>query len=149
MTVLTAEALTSGRVTSSLALLTCPLSLWGGLDLETGMICDANHPQHGLDLAGRVLAMTAARGSSSSSSALVEAVRRKTAPAAIILSRIDPILVIGSLVAADLYGIQVPILLLGQADWIHLADGALVNVNATAPVASLSFGEMAVETGDA
>ena len=118
-----ARALTAGQVTAPLMLLSAPLSLWGGLDLASGSICDVSHPQHGVRIAGTIMAMRAARGSSSSSSALVEAVRRGTAPAGIILGSIDPILVIGSLVAADLYGVAVPILLLDPADWPLLIDG--------------------------
>ncbi len=121
--------LTPGRAEGRLAVLTAPLSLWGGLDLDTGTICDTSHPQHGLSLAGRVLAMRMARGSSSSSSALVEAVRRGTAPAAIIMEHADPILVIGSLVAADLYGVALPIVLVAAVDWAELQDGALTVVD--------------------
>ena len=65
------RALTPGRAVGKIALLSSPLSLWGGLDVESGAICDVNHPEHGLILKGRILAMKAARGSSSSSSALV------------------------------------------------------------------------------
>lgn len=123
-----ARALTPGTAQGQLALLSSPLSLWGGLDLASGAICDVNHPEHGRSVAGNILAMTSARGSSSSSSALVEAVRRGTAPAAIILGRIDPILVIGSLVAADLYGIAVPILLVAEESWLQPYDGTEVAI---------------------
>lgn len=122
MTTIPARPLTLGIVTADLLLLAQPLSLWGGLELETGLISDVTHPQHGTSLTGKVLAMTAARGSSSSSSALVEAVRRRTGPAAIILGRVDPILVIGSLVAADLYDIEVPIVIVDAGNWHQLAE---------------------------
>lgn len=125
---LSARGLTDGTAAGAIVLLGAPLSLWGGLDLDTGCICDRTHPAHGRMLAGEVLAMPAARGSSSSSSALVEAARRGTAPAAILMQVADPILVIGSLVAADLYGVQVPLLLLRAADWSQLADGAQVTI---------------------
>jgi predicted aconitase with swiveling domain len=111
------RVLTCGSADGPVALLSAPLSLWGGFDLETGAICDVNHPEHGLSLAGKILAMRMARGSSSSSSALVEASRRGVAPSAIILAQADPILAIGSLVAADLYGIEIPILLLPNDQW--------------------------------
>ncbi len=110
-------------------MLSSPLSLWGGLDLATGRICDVSHPEAGLSLAGTILVMPGARGSSSSSSALVEAVRTGIAPAGIILSRIDPILVIGGLVAADLYGRQLPILLADAAAWNSLPSQGSIHIN--------------------
>jgi predicted aconitase with swiveling domain len=116
-----------------------PLSLWGGLDVEGGHISDVTHPQHGQRIAGRILAMTEARGSSSSSSALVEAARLGTAPLAIILGRLDPILVIGSLVAADLYGVQIPLVLVSAADWPRLCDGRAAEIVATAQTATITF----------
>lgn len=133
------NVLSPGFAEGPIALLTQPLSLWGGLDLGDGTICDVNHPEHGLPLAGKILAMRAARGSSSSSSALVEASRRGVAPAAIILVRADPILVIGSLVAADLYGIQIPIALLPEQLWKNLPTSGTAIVDASEPTGRLSF----------
>ena len=117
------RVLVGGTAAGPVAALSAPLSLWGGFDLDSGRICDASHPQHGLALAGTILVMPGARGSSSSSSALVEAVRRGTAPRAIILSRVDPILVIGALVAADLYSVDLPILLTDDAGRAAFASG--------------------------
>lgn len=131
------KALTPGVAMGPIALLSEPLSLWGGLDLDDGTICDVNHPQHGLSLVGKVLAMRAARGSSSSSTTLVEAARRGMGPTAIILGRIDPILVIGSLVAADLYAIAVPIILLPERLFDELPANALVQVIADDEKATL------------
>ncbi len=133
VTIASPRVLTHGVARGTIALLLQPLSLWGGLHLDDGTICDVNHSQHGLSLAGKVLAMRAARGSSSSSSALVEAARRGVAPAAIILARPDPILAIGSLVAADLYGLQIPVILFPEDAWHRIpADGeALVDASAS------------------
>jgi predicted aconitase with swiveling domain len=133
------RGLTEGSAQGRLALLDAPLSLWGGLDLDTGAICDVTHPQHGLSLTGRVLAMRGARGSSSSSSALVEAVRRGTAPAAVVLTAADPILVIGALVAADLYAARIPILLVAAEDWPRLQDGAEISVSSGEGADGLTF----------
>ncbi len=130
-----APGMAHGRV----ARLSAPLSLWGGFSSETGRIVDANHPEHGLELAGRILVMDGGRGSSSASSTLAEAARRGTAPAAILLTRPDPILVIGSLVAADLYGREIPIVLVADRDWSRLIDGVEVEVNAGQDEAALIF----------
>jgi predicted aconitase with swiveling domain len=56
--------------------------------------------------------MPTGRGSSSSSSVLAEAIRLATAPAAIVLREPDSVLVIGALVALELYGRTCPIVVL-------------------------------------
>lgn len=101
-----------------------PLSFWGGYDPEAGKIIDRSHPAPGAELAGRILVMRSGRGSSSSSTVLAEAIRLGTAPAAIVLAEPDPILVIGALVAARLYGRTCPIVVLAEADHLRLAGAA-------------------------
>ena len=98
-----------------------PLSFWGGYDPEAGRVIDRSHPALGVEFAGRILVMPCGRGSSSSSTVLAEAIRLGTAPAAIVLSEPDPILVIGALVAQRLYARTCPIIELIPADHARLA----------------------------
>ena len=126
---ISAEFLVPGAAHGPVTMLSAPLSFYGGYDIQSGNIADATHPQRGVSLAGRIMAMRAARGSSSSASALVEAARVGKAPAAIILGRLDPILVIGGLVAFDLYRVAMPILLLPEASWDLLHSGAVVSID--------------------
>jgi len=104
------EVLVPGRAEGTLIVLEEPLSFWGGFDAETGRIIDNSHSRKGTELTGSIVVMPHGRGSSSSSSVLAEALRRRTAPAAFILSEPDPILVIGTLVAKRLYQASCPIL---------------------------------------
>jgi uncharacterized protein len=101
--------LVGGKAVGELLRLTEPLSLWGGLDPDTGLIIDRNHPQLGLSVTDTILTMPHGRGSSSSSSVLAEALRLGTGPAGFVLESPDSILVIGSLVANLLYGRDCPI----------------------------------------
>ena len=80
------------------------MSFWGGVDDETGRIIDAHHPQVGTSVAGSALVMGATRGSSSSTSTLLECIRRGTAPSILVLATTDPILVVAAAVAWELYG---------------------------------------------
>ncbi|MGH2456506.1 MAG: aconitase X swivel domain-containing protein [Candidatus Limnocylindria bacterium] len=107
-----------------------PLSLWGGLDPASGILIDAHHPQRGAELAGRVLVMPAARGSSSSSSVLAEAARAGNAPAAILLGEPDLILAVGSVVAEELYGAGLPVVLLAADELARIPHDAWVFVDA-------------------
>jgi predicted aconitase with swiveling domain len=113
-----------GEAEGTALLLAEPLSLWGGLDPRSGEIIDRRHPQSGARVGGRMLVLPVGRGSSSASSVLLEAVRLGTAPAAILLAELDPILSLGSLVAGELYGLAVPVAVLAPADYatVHAGD---------------------------
>ena len=123
------RVLAKGEAEGRALVLREPLSLWGGIDPATGVIIDARHPQRGAPVAGRVLVMPAARGSSSSSSVLAEAVRAGTAPAAILLGEPDLILAVGAAVGEELYGRRVPIVHLALVDLEAIPDGAAVSVH--------------------
>jgi len=122
-----ARTLVAGTAEGPALVLDEPLSLWGGLDPETGNIIDTRHPQRGANVAGRILVMPAGRGSSSSSSVLAEAIRARTAPAAIVLGEPDPILALGAIVARELLGISIPVVVVAEPG---LATGDLVVVRA-------------------
>lgn len=111
------------------------LSLWGGMDPATGELIDSHHPQRGARLTGRVVVMPSGRGSSSSASILAEAVRAGTAPAAIVLGEPDLILTIGSAVAEELYGVTVPVVVVGPAVRARIVDGAEVRIGPDGDIA--------------
>lgn len=99
------EVLLSGTAEGELLRLDRPLSFWGGVDPITGDITDPRHPQCGVNLAGRILAMERSIGSSSSSSILLELMARQKAPAGLILTEPDAILTLGVIVAREMgYG---------------------------------------------
>ncbi|HTZ29187.1 MAG TPA: DUF126 domain-containing protein [Streptosporangiaceae bacterium] len=98
------ELILGAGASGPLLRLTEPVSFWGGVDEETGRIIDGHHPQFGVCLAGTALLMGAARGSSSSSSTLLECVRQGTAPAMLLLTERDTILAVGVAAAWEIYG---------------------------------------------
>ena len=104
------------------------LSLWGGMDPATGLLIDARHPQRGASLTGRIVVMPSGRGSSSSASVLAEAVRARTAPAAILLGEPDLILSIGAAVAEELYGVVVPVVVLPADELASIDDGVELRI---------------------
>lgn len=87
-----------------LVALTEALSFWGGVDDETGTIIEARHPQFGVCLAGTALLIGATRGSSSASSTFLECIRRGTAPALVLLTTPDPMLITAAAAAWEIYG---------------------------------------------
>lgn len=124
------ETLCAGEGAGEMLWLDEPLSFWGGTALDTGVIVDAHHPQHGTSLAGRVVAMSASRGSSSSSSVLAEQIRAGVAPAAILLASRDAIVSLGALAAAEVYGIHLPIMLLDASALAAMPHAGLMRVSA-------------------
>ena len=123
------RVLVSGRGHGVALVLDEPLSFWGGVDPATGAVIDVHHPQAGSVVAGRVLVMPAGRGSSSSSYVLAESVRSGTAPVAIVLGEPDAIIALGALVATELYGTTLPVVVSAGAAF---ATGDLVTVDTAA-----------------
>jgi len=99
---LTARTLFPGRAEAPVFALSAPLSLWGGVDRRTGRIVAARHPERGEALPGRVLVIAEPIGSSSSAAVLLELIANGRAPAAILLGRVDAILVMGCLAAREI-----------------------------------------------
>lgn len=124
VTTLAASVLVGGDASGELLVLDRPLSLWGGVDAERGVITSQRHPQWGVPLTGRVVVMPVVIGSSSSSSVLAEMLRRGTGPAALVLGHPDSILAIGSIVAGRMYGRGCPIVVLDPAGMTVLARAA-------------------------
>jgi predicted aconitase with swiveling domain len=100
-----------------------PLSFWGGLDPATGEIVEASHPQRGAVVTGRILVMPSGRGSSSSATVLAETIRSGTGPAGIVLGEPDAIIAMGALAAAELYAIELPVIVVARDVLASLRDG--------------------------
>lgn len=106
-----------------------PLSFWGGLDPASGEIIDRRHPLSGETVTGRVLSLPHGRGSCSASGVFLESIRNGVAPAAVIVSRVDPIIGLGSVLGDELYGKPVPILLLAPEDRARIGSGDAVTID--------------------
>jgi predicted aconitase with swiveling domain len=145
---LSVQPLCSGVGTGAVLVLDEPLSFWGGTDLATGEITDVHHPQRGLAVAGRVVAMAASRGSSSSSSVLAEQLRAGVGPAAIVITSGDAILALGALAASELYDISMPIVLIGSDKIAALSELAALSPDHTVTVRADSASAM-IEMGTA
>jgi uncharacterized protein len=119
------RVLVGGSARGRALVLAEPLSFWGGVDPRSGRVIDRRHPQAGAELAGRVVVMSSGRGSSSSSSVLAECIRVGTAPSALLLHEPDPILVVGAIVARELYGRTIPVAVCEPG---AIPDGATVEI---------------------
>jgi predicted aconitase with swiveling domain len=133
-----AEAVIAGVATGRVLRGARPLSFWGGVDPATGMILDPESEHRGTPLAGRVLMLPGTRGSSSSSSVLLELIMAGLAPAAIVLGEIDAILGLGIVVARELGREGPPLLRLEAAAQHGFASGDFVAVAADGAITALA-----------
>jgi len=133
-----AIALVPGAASGPILRLDEPLSFWGGLDSATGTIIDRLHSQRGANVAGRILMMPGGRGSSSGSATLAEALRLGKGPAAILMLERDAIVVVGAMVAAELYGLSCPVALVDTRDWKRLAASSSLTLEAGPEGAAIS-----------
>ncbi len=120
------RVLVPGVARGPLLRLHAPISFWGGVDPVAGRIADPRHPEHGVSIAGTVLAVPSLVGSSSSSAVMLELLREGTAPVAVLAGKADAILALGVVVARELgYG-TIPVLELPSLEGISgLSDGII------------------------
>ncbi len=123
------RALLGGTAHGAALVLDEPLSMWGGLDPKTGEIIDRRHPQRGMIVTGTVLVLPWGRGSSSSSSVLAEAIRLSTAPCAIVMREPDDIILLGALVAEEMYDTTCPIVVVEPRLYESITTGDEVRVS--------------------
>jgi predicted aconitase with swiveling domain len=130
MTMFQAHVLVDGSASGPALVLPEALSLWGGLEPETGEIIDRRHPNSGENVAGKVLVLPIGRGSSSASSILLEAVRQGKAPAAIVLAETDAILALGAAVAREMYDQAPPVVVVEPAVYQKLRTNQHITISA-------------------
>lgn len=112
-----------------------PLSFWGGYDAVTGQILDRRHPLSGRIAARSILAVPFTKGSSTTSAVLLEAVRARTSPLAILTRGEDAFLALAAFVAEELYGRSVPLLSLDEEDFALLECGQHASIRTTGEIA--------------
>ena len=114
-----------------------PLSFWGGYDWKTGEIIDRRHVLSGVIAKERVLVIPFTRGSSTTTAVLLEAIRAKTAPTAIITTDTDFFFALASVVADVLYASPLPLVALSPTDFaqlntddqIHIAKDGTISIS--------------------
>ena len=125
---LRAKAVIDGAAGGSVLALDEPLSFWGGIAPGSGVIVDRHHPQAGASVAGTVLVLPGTRGSAGGSGTLAENLRLGTGPVAILLPSASRSIVVGVLVADELYGRSVPVLVLPDDAHASFRTGEAVTI---------------------
>jgi uncharacterized protein len=105
-----------------------PISFWGGISPESGMLTDARSRNHHRAVTGTALFISELRGSSSGSSVLLELIYRGRAPQAIIPDTPDAILALGVIIGREMGWKSPPILRLPAAEQRLISNGAPVAI---------------------
>ncbi|MFN8591372.1 MAG: DUF126 domain-containing protein [Thermomicrobiales bacterium] len=111
-----------------------PLSFWGGYDPDTGAIIDQRHPLAGEMATGCVLVIPGGRGSCSGSGVLFEAIRNGTAPAAIVMSQIDPIIGLGAVLGDELFDTAPAVIVIDEQERRRIATGDMIQIDASGAI---------------
>jgi predicted aconitase with swiveling domain len=105
-----------------------PISFWGGIDAHNGKIVDIHHDLCGQCITGKILFIPGGRGSCSGSGIMLEMIRARTAPAAIISIEAEPIIAIGSVIGRELYGRVVPLYTINSQDYKTIISGTIISL---------------------
>jgi predicted aconitase with swiveling domain len=128
VTIFHGQPVAAGKARGEAVAADVPLSFWGGFDPETGMIIDRRHPLDGQFATGRVLVIPSGRGSCSGSGVLLEAIHNGTAPAAIVTSRLDPVIGLGCILGDELYASHPPLVVIPDRDRLLIETGDMVEI---------------------
>ncbi|KAI9903059.1 hypothetical protein N3K66_002411 [Trichothecium roseum] len=122
-----------GQAAGKLLASNLEISFWGGVNRDTGEIVDSHHTLHGQRLPGCILAIPGGRGSCSGSAALLELLMNGKGPGALIFERREEILTLGVMVAEEVFGKSIPVVVLSPGDFksllslhglpLHVQDG--------------------------
>ena len=117
------RALIRGSASGKILWLDEPISFWGGINPQTGIIIDANHPQCGQCIAGTLLVLPGTRGSTASPGALLENLAAGAGPVAFILTAPDNVCLVAASMCPAI-GIASPLVIdLSQQDIPRLTSG--------------------------
>ena len=121
MTELRGRIIKRGRGAGRVLFSRVPLSFFGGVDLDRGVVSEPGHPLNGRSIAGHVLVFPHGKGSTVGSYALLRLARRAIGPAAIVNRSCETIVAVGAIIAG------IPCVDLIDIDRLAHVDNAVVD----------------------
>jgi len=97
-----------------------PIGFLGGVDPETGIVVEREHPLEGQSISGRVLVFPTGKGSTVGSYTLYRLAKSGLAPAAIVNRESEAIVAVGAIIS------DIPMVDLIDIDLIHTGDSVTV-----------------------
>lgn len=115
----------AGRAEGRALVSPAPIGFLGGVDPDSGVVVEPNHPLHGQSVAGRVLVFPTGKGSTVGSYTILRLARNGVAPVAMINVESEAIVAVGAIIADIPMVDQIAIGLISDGDWVVVDDGAL------------------------
>jgi predicted aconitase with swiveling domain len=100
-----------------------PISFLGGVDPETGVILDQNHPLRGQCIADKILVFPHGKGSTVGSYTILRLARNGVAPLAMINATSEAITAVGAIIADIPMVDMIDISQIHSGDWVQVMDG--------------------------
>jgi predicted aconitase with swiveling domain len=122
ITRLQGRVIRAGRAAGQALVSSAPIGFLGGVDPDSGVVVEPNHPLDGQSVAGRVLVFPTGKGSTVGSYTILRLARNGVAPAAIINADSEAIVAVGAIIADIPMVDQVAIALIRDGDWVVVDD---------------------------
>ena len=122
-TIIKCKCHVSGKREGDLLTTLQPVSFWGGVNPEKGIINDPRHELYGKSVAGKVLAFPYGKGSTGTPMVVLELVRIQKAPAALVQIEVDPLMVSGPIICKHFYGETIPVVTVDNEGFRLLKTG--------------------------
>lgn len=117
------EIIVSGNAEGEAFVSPKPISFWGGIDPANGVIEDIHNSECGKCITGKIFCLPRDKGSCTGSAVLLEMIRAKTNPAAILCVEAEPVMSVGPIISNKIYNINVPIRLITQTELDQIKSG--------------------------
>jgi predicted aconitase with swiveling domain len=98
-----------------------PIGFLGGVDPDSGVVVEPNHPLFGKSVAGKVLVFPSGKGSTVGSYTILRLARSGVAPLAMVNAQSEAIVAVGAIIADIPMVDQIPIQLIQDGDWVVVA----------------------------
>jgi hypothetical protein len=118
----------AGRAAGQALVSPAPIGFLGGVDPDSGVVVEPNHPLNGQSVAGRVLVFPTGKGSTVGSYTILRLARNGVAPAAMINAESEAIVAVGAIIADIPMVDQVAIALISDGDWV-VVDNETVEIH--------------------
>ncbi len=118
----------AGRAEGQALVSPAPIGFLGGVDPDSGVVVEPNHPLNGQSVAGRVLVFPTGKGSTVGSYTILRLARNGVAPAAMINAESEAIVAVGAIIADIPMVDQVAIALIRDGDWV-VVDNETVEIH--------------------
>jgi predicted aconitase with swiveling domain len=112
-----------GGVASGEALVSpAPIGFLGGVDPDTGIILDPEHPLRGQSIAGKILVFPHGKGSTVGSYTILRLKKAGVAPLAMINAHSEAITAVGAIIADIPMVDEIDIAHIQSGDWVRVED---------------------------